>query len=115
MSYVYFIKSTNGSTYIGATINLDRRIRQHNKLIKGELVVGEHKVDLKNLTMPLLNIYAMYDHLVPPSATIPLNDYVGSKDKTIYKFEGGHIGVFVGGKSQKELSPAVSKWLKERD
>jgi polyhydroxyalkanoate synthase len=88
---------------------------QHNKLIKGELVVGDHKVDLKNLTMPLLNIYATHDHLVPPSATIPLNDHVGSKDKTIYKFEGGHIGVFVGGKSQKELSPAVSKWLKERD
>ena len=35
MSYVYFIKSTNGSTYIGATVNLDKRIRQHNKEIKG--------------------------------------------------------------------------------
>ena len=88
---------------------------QENKLIKGELVVGEHHVDLKQLTMPLLNIYATYDHLVPPAATIPLNEYVGSKDKTIYKFEGGHIGVFVGGKSQKELSPAVTTWLKERD
>ena len=88
---------------------------QQNKLIKGELVVGDKKVDLKNLTMPLMNIYAVHDHLVPPSATIPLNDYVGSKDKSIYKFEGGHIGVFVGGKSQKELSPAVTSWLKERD
>ncbi len=88
---------------------------QNNKLIKGELRIGDKEVDLKNLTMPLLNIYAVHDHLVPPSATIPLNDYVGSKDKTIYKFEGGHIGVFVGGKSQKELSPAVTAWLKERD
>ena len=88
---------------------------QQNKLIKGELVVGDKKVDLKNLTMPLMNIYAVHDHLVPPSSTIPLNDYVGSKDKSIYKFEGGHIGVFVGGKSQKELSPAVTAWLKERD
>jgi structure-specific endonuclease subunit SLX1 len=35
LSYVYFIESTNGSTYIGATNNLDRRIRQHNKEIKG--------------------------------------------------------------------------------
>lgn len=33
--YVYFIESTNGSTYIGATVNLDKRIRQHNKEIKG--------------------------------------------------------------------------------
>lgn len=88
---------------------------QGNKLIKGELVIGGKKVNLKNITMPVLNIYATYDHLVPPSATIPLNDYIGSTDKTTYKFEGGHIGVFVGGKSQKELSPAVTKWLKDRD
>lgn len=88
---------------------------QENKLMKGELVVGKKKVDLKNLTMPLLNIYATEDHLVPPSSTIPLNDHVGSKDKELYKFSGGHIGVFVGGKSQKELAPAVGAWLKKRD
>jgi polyhydroxyalkanoate synthase len=88
---------------------------QGNKLLKGKLVVGKHKVDLKNLTSPLLNIYATEDHLVPPSATIPLNDAVGSKDKELYKFQGGHIGVFVGGRSQKELAPAVYNWLKKRD
>lgn len=33
--YVYFIESTNGYTYIGATVDLDKRIRQHNKEIKG--------------------------------------------------------------------------------
>ena len=88
---------------------------QGNKLIKGKLMIGTHKVNLKNLTMPLLNIYATEDHLVPPSATIPLNDYVGSKDKELYKFQGGHIGVFVGGRSQKELAPAVYNWLKKRD
>jgi polyhydroxyalkanoate synthase subunit PhaC len=88
---------------------------QQNKLIKGELEVGGKKVNLKNLTAPLLNIYAEQDHLVPPAATIPLNDYVGSSDKELYKFKGGHIGVFVGGKSQKELAPAVTDWLKKRD
>lgn len=88
---------------------------QQNKLIKGELEVGNKKVNLKNLTAPLLNIYAEQDHLVPPAATIPLNDYVGSTDKELYKFKGGHIGVFVGGKSQKELAPAVTEWLKKRD
>jgi polyhydroxyalkanoate synthase len=88
---------------------------QGNKLIKGELEVGGKKVNLKNLTSPLLNIYATEDHLVPPAATKPLNDHVGSSDKELYSFKGGHIGVFVGGKSQKELAPAVTKWLKERD
>src|SRR3954471_7041976 len=88
---------------------------QQNKLAKGELKVGGKKVDLKKITMPLLNIFATEDHLVPPAATIPLNDYVGSTDKELYSFKGGHIGVFVGGKSQKELAPAVTKWLKDRD
>ncbi len=88
---------------------------QQNKLVKGELEIGGKKVNLKNLTANLLNIYATEDHLVPPAATIPLNDLVGSKDKELYSFKGGHIGVFVGSKSQKELAPAVTSWLKKRD
>jgi predicted GIY-YIG superfamily endonuclease len=35
MSYVYLLVSTSGSTYVGATIDLTRRLRQHNKEIKG--------------------------------------------------------------------------------
>ncbi len=88
---------------------------QGNKLIKGELVVGNQKVSLKNVTMPVMNIYAAEDHLVPPAATIPLNDHVGTKDNELYKFPGGHIGVFVGARSQKELAPAVAKFLGNRD
>ena len=88
---------------------------QGNKLIKGELEIGGKKVDLKNITCPIMNIYATDDHLVPPTATIPLNDNVGSKDKELYSFKGGHIGVFVGSKSQKELAPAVLNWLAKRD
>jgi polyhydroxyalkanoate synthase len=92
-----------------------KELYQDNKLVKGKLRIGNKVVDLKNITMPLLNVYATDDHLVPPSATIPLNDHVGSKDKELYMFQGGHIGVFVGGKSQKELAPAVAGWLKKRD
>lgn len=92
-----------------------KELYQENKLVKGDLVVGGKKVSLRNITCPLLNIYATEDHLVPPAATKPLNDLVGSRDKELYSFKGGHIGVFVGGKSQKELAPAVTKWLKDRD
>lgn len=88
---------------------------QKNLLIKNELVVGGKKVNLKNITCPVLNVYATLDHLVPPAASIPLCDHIGSTDKETYSFAGGHIGVFVGSKSQKELAPAVANFLKKRD
>lgn len=44
MCYVYFLISTKGSTYIGATVNLERRLRQHNKEIKGGAYATGSKV-----------------------------------------------------------------------
>jgi polyhydroxyalkanoate synthase len=88
---------------------------QENKLVKGTLTVGDSTVHLKNITMPLLNVYASADHIVPPSATIPLNDHVGSADTSLYEVTGGHIGIFVGAKAQRELAPAIATWLVERD
>jgi len=87
---------------------------QKNKLVEGGLEIGEKQVDLKNITMPLLNIYASDDHIVPPNASAPLNGLVGSTDKELYSFKGGHIGVFVSAKSQKELAPAIASWLHKR-
>ena len=33
--FVYLLVSTDGATYVGATVNVDRRLRQHNGLLKG--------------------------------------------------------------------------------
>lgn len=33
--FVYLLESTNHSTYVGATVNLNNRLRQHNGEIKG--------------------------------------------------------------------------------
>ena len=35
MSFVYLLESTDGATYVGATVDVNRRLRQHNKEIKG--------------------------------------------------------------------------------
>jgi len=43
MSYVYLLVSTSGATYVGATVDLERRLRQHNKELKG----GAHATGMK--------------------------------------------------------------------
>jgi len=45
MSYVYLLLATplRDATYVGATVDLDRRLRQHNKEIKG----GAHATGAK--------------------------------------------------------------------
>ena len=42
-SYVYLLVSSDGATYVGATVDLDHRLRQHNKEIKG----GAHATSIK--------------------------------------------------------------------
>ena len=42
-SFVYLLLSSDNATYVGATVDLDRRLRQHNKEIKG----GAHATGAK--------------------------------------------------------------------
>ncbi len=88
---------------------------QKNLLIQSKLEVGDRRVDLKNLRMPLINFYGKYDHLVPPQACELLTSRVGSKDTTDVCLETGHIGIYVSSKCQQEFAPRIAAWLAERD
>jgi polyhydroxyalkanoate synthase len=88
---------------------------QRNLLIQSKMEVGGKRVDLKKITMPLLNYYGKYDHLVPPEACELLTGKVGSKDTEDICLDTGHIGIYVSSKYQKEFVPRIARWLKERD
>ncbi|MGZ5038960.1 MAG: class III poly(R)-hydroxyalkanoic acid synthase subunit PhaC [Usitatibacter sp.] len=85
---------------------------QDNKLVKGEFTLGGAKVDLKKVTMPVLNIFAEEDHIIPPKSSQALKRQVGTKDYTELALPGGHVGVFVSGKSQGILGKSIYGWLK---
>lgn len=91
-----------------------RDFYQANKLKEGGLEIGGKSVDTKKITMPVLNIFAEQDHLVPPDASRALRGVVGTKDYTEIAFKGGHIGIYVSGRSQREVPPAIHEWLKKR-
>ncbi|NJO55153.1 MAG: class III poly(R)-hydroxyalkanoic acid synthase subunit PhaC [Rhodospirillales bacterium] len=90
-----------------------REFIQSNNLISGKLELGGRKVDLKNLSMPVLNVFAERDHLVPPPSTVALGKHIGNKaDYKELPIKTGHIGIYTGGASQKILAPGVAEWLK---
>lgn len=87
---------------------------QQNRLVKNQMPVGKHVVNLKNITCPVLNLMAKKDDLVPCSQSKPFNDLVGSRDKEFIEFPAGHIGLAVGSKAQRELWPKAVEWLGKR-
>jgi polyhydroxyalkanoate synthase len=87
---------------------------QGNKLVKGSLRIGTHEVHLRDITMPVLNVFAEQDHLVPPSASRVLGEHIGTQDYTQIAFRGGHIGIYVSGRAQREVPSAIHDWLGKR-
>ncbi|MCP3464063.1 class III poly(R)-hydroxyalkanoic acid synthase subunit PhaC [Bradyrhizobium sp. CCGUVB23] len=88
---------------------------QDNKLVKGEFVLSGRRVDLSKLTAPVLNVFALNDHIIPPTCSRALGEHVGTKDYSEIELPGGHVGLFVSSKSQGSLSKGISEWLAARD
>ena len=91
-----------------------KQFYQENGLVKGTVVIGGKTVDLLKITMPVLNIYAAADHLVPADSSKSLRGCVGTDDYSEVEFPGGHIGIYVSNKAQKMIPAAVRDWLAKR-
>ena len=88
---------------------------QRNLLIQNKMELGGKKVDLNRITMPVLNFYAQDDHLVPPEASIPLIENIGSRDGENVSIPTGHIGIYVSSRAQREFVPHIVRWLRARE
>ena len=85
-----------------------------NGFVNGGIRVGPSAPTLADITMPVLNIYALQDHLVPPDASRALKDLVGTTDYSELAFRGGHIGIYVSSRAQQEVPTAICDWLARR-
>ena len=85
-----------------------------NKFVEGGLTIGDRKVDLKSVTMPVLNIFAKQDHLVPPSSSQALRNLTGTDDYTEIGYDTGHIGIYVSARAGLDIPLRISGWLDER-
>src|SRR3990172_11262284 len=90
------------------------QIYKKNLLIKNKMMVGSDVVDLRKITMPVLNIIGTKDDLVPPDSSRSIMNVIPSTDKKLIEFPTGHVGLCVSPNAHKQLWPEVGKWLAKR-
>jgi polyhydroxyalkanoate synthase len=88
---------------------------QQNKLVRNEWELNGRRVDLHNIRMPVLNVYAKDDHIIPPATSRALGAMLDPSNYAELALPGGHVGVFVGGRSQALFAPAVSSFVERHD
>ncbi|QIN79882.1 class III poly(R)-hydroxyalkanoic acid synthase subunit PhaC [Rubrobacter marinus] len=91
-----------------------RDFYQQNKLARGELKLRGRKVDLANITCPVLNIAGEKDHICTLPQARATTDLVSSEDKEFLVLDAGHVGLMTGRGARQSLWPKVSGWLAER-
>jgi polyhydroxyalkanoate synthase subunit PhaC len=87
---------------------------QENRLMRDTLSIGGRRVSLRDIRQPLLNLYALEDHIVPASASAVLGERLGSRDYTGCAIPTGHIGMYVSRAAGAQVPGRIISWLAER-
>ena len=88
-------------------------IYKKNLFIQNKMMLGDTLIDLKNITVPVLNIVGTNDDLVSAESSRTITDVISSKDKKTLEFPTGHVGLCISRTAHKKLWPEVGKWLIE--
>jgi polyhydroxyalkanoate synthase subunit PhaC len=91
-----------------------KELYQENRMVRGQLRLGDEQVDLRRITCPMLLLTAKNDHLVAPSSTEGVRPHVGTRDIESIGIDAGHVGLVVGGKAHRNVWPRATAWLSER-
>jgi polyhydroxyalkanoate synthase subunit PhaC len=86
-----------------------------NALVAGTFSLLGKRVDLADITCPVLALAFADDHIVPVACAKPLIDLVSSRDKQLVVDRGGHVGAVVSRKAAGRLWPALHTFWAQRD
>jgi polyhydroxyalkanoate synthase len=87
---------------------------RHDRLAKGELELRGQRVDLSNVTCPVLNVAGREDLICPLPQAEAAMDLVGSPDKEFLTLDAGHVGLMAGSAAKTDFWPRLSDWLGQR-
>jgi polyhydroxyalkanoate synthase len=106
-------------TWINDNVNIPKafykdligKLYREDALYRGTLMVGGEPVILEEIRVPVLTVAAKQDHIVPPQSAAAGHERYSSTDKRLEIYDGGHIGVAVGGLARRNLWPLMLEWL----
>jgi len=85
-----------------------------NPLKNGSIMLGERKIDLKNISCSLLVGAGDRDQIVTREAAEPLTQLTTSKDVSSQLLPGGHLGLISNQKTANTFWPKLNIWLEQR-
>ena len=91
-----------------------RALYRDNALTAGRLEIAGRPVRLGAIDLPVLNIFATGDHIVPPPCSRALGLHL--PDPGRYRelaLPTGHVGAFVSERAQTLLAPEIVRWLRQ--
>jgi polyhydroxyalkanoate synthase len=92
-----------------------RATYQEDRLLDGTWHIGGERVDLRQITCPVLVTAAKGDFIAPAESVLPFGEATGSADVTAELLDTGHIGVIVGSYGPRTFYPLLSRWFRARD
>jgi len=91
-----------------------KEVFHDERFARGETRINGRKVDLREITCPLLNLAATKDWIVPPESAAILGELVGSEDSRFVPIEGAHVGIMIDPRS-RPIWTTMSDFLARRD
>lgn len=87
---------------------------KENRLAKGTFVGLGRKIDLSAIMCPVYLLAGEADDITTPEQVLDAAKYIGSpKDNVVQKtVPGGHIGLFMGGRTLKNNWPEIARWIR---
>jgi polyhydroxyalkanoate depolymerase len=98
-----------GRWYLQAIHQLFRE----NRFAKGEFVALGKTLSIRDVTCPVCLLAGEEDDITTPEQVFNAADLVGTPENLIVRLlvPGGHIGLFMGGRTLRETWPRIGKWI----
>ena len=98
----------------GVIADMTVKIAVDNELAGGKIEIGGRLAELDKIESALLAFAGATDHLVAPKIAEKIVHVVASTDKEFRVATGGHMGVILGSKAQREVWAQAAEWLEPR-